>query len=115
MAGVLKRASPDIKESLVLMRALRDMNHPKFVFEDVPLFLGLIKDLFPGMDCPRVGYPDFNAAVEFVSKIIDKIPMTTEKVNSLINIDTFYVLFVDFKRRKVHCPLLPSGQSSTII
>lgn len=64
MAGVLKRASPDIPEALVLMRALRDMNYPKFVFEDMPLFLGLIRDLFPGMDCPRVGYPDFNAAVE---------------------------------------------------
>lgn len=39
------------------------MNYPKFVFEDVPLFLGLIKDLFPGLECPRVGYPDFNIAV----------------------------------------------------
>ena len=46
------------------MRALRDMNLPKFVFEDVPLFLGLISDLFPGLDCPRVRYPDFNGAVE---------------------------------------------------
>lgn len=40
------------------------MNYPKFIFEDVPLFLGLIRDLFPGLDCPRVGYPDFNKAVE---------------------------------------------------
>lgn len=40
------------------------MNLPKFVFEDVPLFLGLIKDLFPGLECPRVSYPDFNSAVE---------------------------------------------------
>ena len=48
------------------MRALRDMNLPKFVFEDVPLFLGLISDLFPGLDCPRVRYPSFNDAVEQV-------------------------------------------------
>lgn len=36
----------------------------RFVFEDVPLFLGLIQDLFPGLDCPRARYPDFNDAVE---------------------------------------------------
>ena len=40
------------------------MNLPKFIFEDVPLFLGLIGDLFPGLDCPRVRYPNFNDAVE---------------------------------------------------
>ncbi|XP_066466098.1 dynein axonemal heavy chain 10 [Tiliqua scincoides] len=64
MAGELKRGSPDLYEDVVLMRALRDMNLPKFVFEDVPLFLGLISDLFPGLDCPRVRYPRFNDAVE---------------------------------------------------
>lgn len=48
------------------MRALRDMNLPKFVFDDVPLFLGLISDLFPGLNCPRVRYPNFNDAVEAV-------------------------------------------------
>lgn len=53
-------------QDVVLMRALRDMNLPKFVFEDVPLFLGLISDLFPGLDCPRVRYPDFNDAVESI-------------------------------------------------
>eukprot|EP01135_Chromosphaera_perkinsii_P002697 Nk52_evm65s226 gene=Nk52_evmTU65s226 len=64
MAGELKRGSADLAEDLVLMRALRDMNLPKFIFEDVPLFLGLISDLFPGLDCPRVEYPKFNRAVE---------------------------------------------------
>ncbi|XP_076453104.1 dynein axonemal heavy chain 10-like [Babylonia areolata] len=66
MAGELKRGSPDLNEDVVLMRALRDMNLPKFIFEDVPLFLGLISDLFPGLDCPRVRYPNFNDAVEEV-------------------------------------------------
>ena len=56
--------APELPEDVVLMRALRDMNLPKFVFEDVPLFQGLIADLFPGLDCPRVGYPAVNDAVE---------------------------------------------------
>ncbi|XP_021113286.1 dynein heavy chain 10, axonemal isoform X3 [Heterocephalus glaber] len=66
MAGELKRGSSELREDVVLMRALRDMNLPKLVFEDVPLFLGLISDLFPGLDCPRVRYPNFNDAVEQV-------------------------------------------------
>jgi dynein heavy chain len=42
-------------EDVVLMRALRDMNMPKFVFDDVPLFYGLISDLFPSLKAERVG------------------------------------------------------------
>lgn len=49
MAGTLKWSSPDISEDKVLMRALRDMNLPKFVDEDIKLFMGLITDLFPGI------------------------------------------------------------------
>jgi dynein heavy chain len=63
LAGSLKRSS-DMAEDIVLMRALRDMNIPKFVFEDVPLFRGLISDLFPGLDCPRVSYPALKDAIE---------------------------------------------------
>ena len=56
MAGSLKRASPDIPEENVLMRALRDMNMPKFVDEDVVLFMGLIKDLFPKLEIKSVSH-----------------------------------------------------------
>eukprot|EP00961_Rhodomonas_salina_P021877 294642-Rhodomonas_salina.1 len=63
MAGTLKRGSPDLTEDVVLFRALRDMNSPKFVYDDVPLFLGLMADLFPGLNVDRVGYPEFSAAV----------------------------------------------------
>jgi dynein heavy chain len=63
MAGELKRAFLELPEDLVLMRALRDANMPKFVFEDVPLFIGLINDLFPGLDCPRVAYPALKNAI----------------------------------------------------
>ncbi|XP_076299453.1 dynein axonemal heavy chain 10-like [Lasioglossum baleicum] len=66
MAGQLKRTSGDLEENVVLMRALRDMNLPKFIYDDVPLFLGLIADLFPDLSCPRVHYPDLNDAVNMV-------------------------------------------------
>eukprot|EP00102_Acyrthosiphon_pisum_P015188 XP_008185630.2 PREDICTED: dynein heavy chain 10, axonemal [Acyrthosiphon pisum] len=64
IAGELKRNAPNLDENVVLMRALRDMNLPKFVYDDVPLFLGLIADLFPGLKCHRVTYPEFNNAIE---------------------------------------------------
>jgi len=64
MAGSLKREFSDMAEDLVLMRSLRDSNMPKFVYDDVPLFQGLITDLFPGLDCPRVAYPQLKAAAE---------------------------------------------------
>ena len=53
VAGSLKRADPDRKEDEVLMRALRDFNIPKIVNEDLPVFMGLIFDLFPGLNVPR--------------------------------------------------------------
>lgn len=60
------------------MRALRDMNLPKFIYEDVPLFLGLIGDLFPGLDCPRVRYPQFNDAVEGALEDIGMVKIETQ-------------------------------------
>ncbi|KAK9522770.1 hypothetical protein VZT92_019216 [Zoarces viviparus] len=82
IAGELKRGSPDLTEDQVFMRALRDINLPRFVFEDVPLFLGLISDLFPGIDCPRVRYPNFNDAVEEIlqEKKYVMLPNQVEKV-----------------------------------
>jgi len=63
MAGQLKRSFSDLPEDIVLMRALRDMNMPKFVYEDVPLFTGLITDLFPGVKADRVGYETLNGHI----------------------------------------------------
>ncbi len=64
LAGSLKRDNQDKTEEEVLYRALRDMNTPKFVFEDVPLFAGLLVDLFPGLDVPRVSFENLKVAIE---------------------------------------------------
>lgn len=50
MAGGIRRADPDNREDKLLMQALKDTNLPKFVQEDVPLFMGLVQDLFPGVE-----------------------------------------------------------------
>lgn len=72
LAGTLKRANLEMGEDLVLMRALRDSNMPKFVFEDVPLFMDLIADLFPGLECPRVAYAALSTQI---SAQFDKMHM----------------------------------------
>ena len=46
-----------------MMRTLRDMNMSKFVAEDVPLFLSLIDDLFPGQNADRASFPDVSSAL----------------------------------------------------
>uniref|UniRef100_A0A8C8AZP1 Dynein axonemal heavy chain 17 n=1 Tax=Otus sunia TaxID=257818 RepID=A0A8C8AZP1_9STRI len=53
VAGSLKRGDPSCAEDQVLMRALRDFNIPKIVTDDLPVFMGLIADLFPALDIPR--------------------------------------------------------------
>uniref|UniRef100_G3NCH8 Dynein, axonemal, heavy chain 9 n=1 Tax=Gasterosteus aculeatus aculeatus TaxID=481459 RepID=G3NCH8_GASAC len=64
VAGSLKRGEPSRAEDQVLMRALRDFNIPKIVTEDMPVFMGLIGDLFPSLDVPRQRDPDFEKHVK---------------------------------------------------
>ncbi|XP_054427204.1 dynein axonemal heavy chain 9 isoform X2 [Pteronotus mesoamericanus] len=63
VAGSLKRGDPDRPEDQVLMRSLRDFNIPKIVTDDMPVFMGLIGDLFPALDVPRRRDLSFEALV----------------------------------------------------
>jgi dynein heavy chain len=63
-AGQLKRKEPEAWEDLLLIRAMRDSNVPKFLEADLPLFRGIIADLFPGVDVPFVDYGELQAAIE---------------------------------------------------
>lgn len=63
VAGKLKRGDRQRPEDQVLMRALRDFNTPKIITDDVPIFMGLIGDLFPALDVPRKRELEFEKIV----------------------------------------------------
>lgn len=63
-AGVLYKAKgPEDTEELIVMRALKDMNHSKLVEDDMPLFDNLLGDLFPNMDVPALEYKNLRPAI----------------------------------------------------
>ncbi|KAL2609519.1 hypothetical protein R1flu_028092 [Riccia fluitans] len=64
MAGALKRANPDLVEDVVLIRAFKDSNLPKFLAQDVTLFLAIITDLFPGVEIPPQDFGELKLAIE---------------------------------------------------
>ena len=45
------------------MRALRDFNKPKIIVDDRQIFMGLINDLFPGIEADSKTYPDLQSRV----------------------------------------------------
>eukprot|EP00931_Biecheleriopsis_adriatica_P003888 TRINITY_DN10563_c0_g2_i1.p1 TRINITY_DN10563_c0_g2~~TRINITY_DN10563_c0_g2_i1.p1 ORF type:complete len:2985 (-),score=661.93 TRINITY_DN10563_c0_g2_i1:306-8801(-) len=83
-AGSLKNKEPEADENMVLCRALRDFNLPKITTQDLPIFLRLIMDLFPGINPESFTDPQFRKVCEntvkdsglqadsgFVDKVVD--------------------------------------------
>ena len=75
VAGSLRRGDPNRPEDQVLMRALRDFNVPKIVTDDMPVFLGLIGDLFPAMNVPRKRDEEFE---KIIKKTATDLKLQTE-------------------------------------
>ena len=64
MSGSQKRANPHLTESISLIRAMQEANVPRFLSFDLPLFEGIIGDLYPNLEIPPVDYGTLQTAIE---------------------------------------------------
>ena len=67
-AGKLKAEAPNENEQAIMLRALQDVNIPKFLAFDLPLFDGILSDLFPGVKRPPFDYGPLNTALKLAAE-----------------------------------------------
>jgi dynein heavy chain, axonemal len=62
-AGGRKRADSKAADEVVLFLAMRDNNIPKLTSDDVPLFMAILYDLFPGVEIASIDYTELTTAI----------------------------------------------------
>eukprot|EP00614_Pseudopedinella_elastica_P018404 CAMPEP_0172648382 /NCGR_PEP_ID=MMETSP1068-20121228/241239_1 /TAXON_ID=35684 /ORGANISM="Pseudopedinella elastica, Strain CCMP716" /LENGTH=2530 /DNA_ID=CAMNT_0013462701 /DNA_START=4 /DNA_END=7593 /DNA_ORIENTATION=- len=68
-AGNLKRSDGHLSEDTLVLRSIIDVNLCKFLAPDVPLFHGIVSDLFPGVTVPPPDRTLFKEAFEDVCAV----------------------------------------------
>lgn len=64
LAGALKRVDQEVSEELIMYRTMLDLIKPKLVYLDLPLFMALLSDLFPGVEQPPAPAGALRNAIE---------------------------------------------------
>ena len=74
-AGKSKRAHLDEVEALLLVQCIRDCTRPRLVSVDIPLFDGIIHDVFPDVSCAKELSPKLEKMLESAYKQLGMQPM----------------------------------------
>jgi len=65
-AGNLLQRDKSMSEPLIILRALKDVNVPKFTRQDLPLFNNIISDLFPNVTEKQLDYTILKNAISAI-------------------------------------------------
>ncbi|EFJ31602.1 hypothetical protein SELMODRAFT_86461 [Selaginella moellendorffii] len=84
-AGNVKQKFPDENEGVLMLKSLKDVNLPKFLAHDIPLFEGILMDLFPGVVLPSPDYKLMEIALHNACKKrnLQPTPVFFEKIFQL--------------------------------
>ena len=90
LAGALKRVDQEVSEELIMYRTMLDLIKPKLVYLDLPLFMALLSDLFPGVEQPPTPAGALRVAIEadLIENNLQVLPATA----SLLHLGTAHTL-----------------------